>query len=200
MQQGREDSANSYLRTIARREREAPSVNDLLLSFPGLATGESEPLDLDALERVKLEPEEEVLEVPPGYFGVAEPPLVRSSRTPEYPAGHTDSTSVLIDVLVSENGRPEQVSLYRGEEPFASAALAAVEGYTFYPAEGVDERPVRTWVEVAVDFEPVSPEAGEEVAVTEAVGAAAEPPLVAEDARAEASRLPGTDPVPPEER
>ena len=201
VQQGREDSANSYLRTIARRDREAPSVNDLLLSFPGLATGESEPLDLDALERVKLEPEEEVLEVPPGYFGVAEPPLVRSSRTPEYPGGNTDSTSVLIDVLVSETGRPEQVSLYRGEEPFASAALAAVEGYTFYPAEGVDERPVRTWVEVAVDFEPVSPEAGEEVAVTEAVGAAAEPPLVVEDpARAEASRLPGTDPVPPEER
>ena len=203
VQQGQEDSANSYLRTIARRDTEAPSVNDLILSFPGLAAGESGPIDLDILERVKLEPEEEALELPPGYFGVAEPPLVRSSPAAEYPAGQTDSTRVLVDVLVSETGRPERVSLYRGDEPFAAAALAAVEGYIFYPAEGADDRPVRTWVEVAVPFAPASSEGGEGAAVSGEVGAAAESPVTAaeeEPARAEASRILRTDPAPPEER
>ena len=174
-----------------------------MLNFPGLATGESEPLDLDALERLKLEPEEEALELPPGYFGVAEPPLVRSSPAAEYPAGQTDSTSVLIDVLVSETGRPEQVSLYRGDEPFASAALAAVEDYTFYPAEGVDERPVPAWVEVAVPFAPAEPRGGEEASVSGAVGAAAETPVIAaggEPARAEASQIPPTGPAPSEDK
>ena len=190
VQRGEVDSANSYLRTIARRDRDSPGVADLILLFPGIASRESEPLETDQLERVELEPEEELLEVPPSYFGVAEPPLVRSSRPPEYPAGQTDSTTVLVDVLVSETGQPEEVALYQGDEPFASAAVAAVEGYTFYPAEGREERPVRAWVEVTVPFTP--PSAGEDVALPAPVRPDEEPPLMVagEDGAAPAERPP----------
>ncbi len=178
VRQGREDSANTYLRTIARRDRESPGVRDLLVRFPDLAAAKSEPLDLDGLEKLELEPEEEVLELPLRYFGVAEPPLLRSSRLPEYPAGQTDSITVYVDVLVSETGQAEEVSLYQGDEPFASAALAAAAGYTFYPAEGNDERPARTWAEVAVPFSPPSVEVGEEMAEPSKDGAADGPPLL----------------------
>ena len=185
VRQGREDSANTYLRTIARRDRESPGVRDLIVLFPDLAAAKSEPLDLDGLEKLELEPEEEVLELPLRYFGVAEPPLLRSSRLPEHPAGQTDSITVYVDVLVSETGQAEEVSLYQGDEPFASAALAAAAGYTFYPAEGNDERPARTWVEVAVPFSPPSVEVGEEMAEPAEDGAADGPPLLlAEEDRA----------------
>ncbi|MCY3735114.1 MAG: tetratricopeptide repeat protein [Gemmatimonadaceae bacterium] len=163
VQRGQADSANNYLRTIVRRDPQSAGVGELLLQFPGLDPGESQALDIDELERLELEPEDEHLEMPLRYFGVAEPPMVRSSPAPEYPSGQTDSSTVLVDVLVSETGRAEEVSLYRGEEPFASAALAAVGGYTFYPAEGVDERPVRAWVEVEVSMAPPVPDAGEDM-------------------------------------
>ena len=179
VQRGRADSANSYLRTIARRDGKSAGVGELLLQFPGLDTGESEPLDIDQLERLVLEPEEEQLELPLGYFGVAEPPMVRSSPQPEYPSGQTDSSTVLVDVLVSETGQAEEVSLYRGDEPFASAALAAVGGYTFYPAEGVDERPVRAWVEVEVAMAPTVPEAGEGTTLPSRGRPEEEPPVLA---------------------
>ena len=192
VQRGQADSANSYLRTILRRDRESAGVGELLLQFPGLDTAESEPLDIDQLERLELEPEDEHLEMPLRYFGVAEPPMVRSSPPPEYPPGQTDSSTVYVDVLVSETGRAEEISLYRGEEPFAAAALAAVGGYTFYPAEGVDERPVRAWVEVEVPMAPPVPEAGEEVALPSGGGPEGQPPVVAagEDVAGEAAAPP----------
>ena len=179
VQRGQADSANTYLRTIARRDRKSAGVAELLLQFPGLDTGESEPLDIDELERLELEPENEHLELPLRYFGVAEPPMVRSSPQPEYPSGQTDSSTVLVDVLVSETGKAEEVSLYRGDEPFAAAALAAVGGYTFYPAEGVDERPVRAWVEVEVSMAPSVPEAGEGMPLSSGGRPEEEPPVVA---------------------
>ena len=179
VRRGQADSANSYLRTILRRDRESAGVGELLLRFPGLDTAESEPLDIDQLERLELEPEDEHLEMPLRYFGVAEPPMVRSTPPPEYPPGQTDSSTVLVDVLVSETGKAEEISLYRGDEPFAAAALAAVGGYTFYPAEGVDERPVRAWVEVEVSMAPPLPEAGEDRTPPSGGRPAEEPPLVA---------------------
>ncbi len=192
VQRGQADSANSYLRTIVRRDPESAGVGELLLQFPGLDTGESEPFDIDELERLELEPEDEHLEMPLRFFGVAEPPMVRSSPPPEYPPGQTDSSTVYVDVLVSETGRAEEISLYRGEEPFAAAALAAVGGYTFYPAEGVDERPVRAWVEVEVSMAPPVREAGGEVALPTGGGPEGQPPVLAagEDVAGEAAAPP----------
>ena len=168
VQEGQVDSANKYMRMIARLDRENPSAIELAERFPTIATAEPEPVDLASLESIDLEPSDETLRLDPGLFGIVEPPMVRSSQAPQYPAGMEDSTSVVIDVLVTREGLPEQVDVFSGEEPFASAAIAAVEAYLFYPAEDRGERPLPVWVEVAIPFSPSLRQQASDATVAEA--------------------------------
>lgn len=148
------DSANHYLRLIARQDRDNPDVRSVLDRFPTVSSAEPENIEMDDLETLDLKPADGNLRLLPGFFGIAEPPFVRASQVPEYPAGATDSAAVVVDVLVSDQGRPEQVDVFSGEEPFASAARAAVTAYLFYPAEDRQKQPVSVWVEVEIPFAP----------------------------------------------
>jgi len=47
-----------------------------------------------------------------------------------------------VDILVSREGRPVQVLAFDGPEAFVEAAVTAVEGYRFYPAEDADGEPI----------------------------------------------------------
>jgi hypothetical protein len=154
LREGQVDSVNKYLRTIARRDRLSPAVSDLILRFPTIATAEPEIVEVEDLETVFLEPDETSLLFTPAYFGITEPPIVRALLLPEYPAGRTDTATVVVDVLISKNGRPEQVDVYSGDEPFATAAHAAVGEYVFYPAEGRSQSLMSVWVEVEIPFAP----------------------------------------------
>ncbi|MCH7685102.1 MAG: energy transducer TonB [Planctomycetes bacterium] len=88
---------------------------------------------------------------------------------PTYPpeAGG-DSALVVLDILIADDGRPEVIEVFEGEEPLAAAAVAAAQQYVFYPAERKNgERPF-VWVELAM---PVVPPAGHKAVET----ASAEP-------------------------
>ncbi|SVD52885.1 uncharacterized protein METZ01_LOCUS405739, partial [marine metagenome] len=65
---------------------------------------------------------------------------------------------VLLDVLIDRQGRPESVEVFRGEEPFASNAVAAAYDYVFYPAVRNNGVEIKAWVELTVPFGPQSGE------------------------------------------
>jgi hypothetical protein len=107
-----------------------------------------------------------------------EPPLVRSSVVARYPDDASDSTTVVVDVLVTRQGRPDSVRAFMGDAPFATEAVLAVEGYRFYAAENRKEEPLDVWVEVVIRFRPPAPAAVAESSIPEtaAVTVAAVPP------------------------
>ena len=103
--------------------------------------------------------------------------------SPDYPAAAGgDSVAVVLDVLIGRDGRPEVVEVFEGEEPFAEAAVAAGERYTFHPAIGGDDEPVRTWVELVVPVAPpvLSASGGGDAVVMEEVGERASQDTVSE--------------------
>jgi tetratricopeptide (TPR) repeat protein len=159
VQRSQEDSANHYLRQVTRRDRDNPAVVSVIDRFPTVASAEPEPIELDDLETVELQPSEETLTPRPAAFGLREPPLVRTpvaARLPSPAPALRDSIAVLVGVLVDSLGRGDSVRVFRGDEPFATAAAEAVAAYRFYPAEDGRQRPVPVWVEVAIPFVPSS--------------------------------------------
>lgn len=150
---GLEDSANHYLREVARRDRRNPQVEKLLEQYPTLSGAEPENLDRRSLEELDLAPEDD-WKLSADFLGLGDLPVVREAVAPEYPRAVTDSVQVILDVLVAKDGSPEQVEVYRGEPPFSEAALAAGRKYTFFPAVDKNDREVATWVELVLTFVP----------------------------------------------
>lgn len=150
---GMEDSANHYLREVARRDRRNPQVEELLVRYPTLSGAEPENLDRRGLEELELAPEED-WKLTADFLGLNDLPVVREAVVPQYPEAVSDSVQVILDVLVAQDGKPEQVEVYRGDPPFSEAALEAGRGYSFYPAVDKNDKEVRTWVEVVVSFAP----------------------------------------------
>ncbi len=159
VQQSQEDSANRYLRNITRRDRDNPQAVAVIDRFPTVASAEPEMIEIEQLETIDLDPSEDNLRLPDASFGIVEPPLVRTSVAALYPSDVSDSASVIVDVLVTEEGRPDCVRVFRGDEPFATEAIRAVEGYRFYAAEDRKEDPLEVWVEVVIPFQPPATEA-----------------------------------------
>ena len=158
------DSANHYLREVMRRDGDSPDVHDVRTDYPDVAGAEPRDLEMSSLTKITLEPTEKVLETSIQSVGLREPPLVRRSVTPPYPGG-TDSARVVVDILVSEEGEPEEVLVFSGEEPFASAAEAAAREYVFFPAEDGRGDQRRVWVELVLAFAPEPASAVEEEGV-----------------------------------
>ncbi|MEC8930104.1 MAG: energy transducer TonB, partial [Candidatus Latescibacterota bacterium] len=74
-----------------------------------------------------------------------------------YPAeANGDSAQVVVDILINEDGEPELVDVFSGDEPFVTAALAAARRYRFYAAEGRNECLMPVWVELALTLKPPS--------------------------------------------
>lgn len=178
VQQSQVDSANHYLRYITRRDRENPDALSVIDRFPTVASAEPENIEIDLLESIDLQPSDENLRLPAAFFGIVEPPLVRSSVVARYPDDASDSTTVVVDVLVTRQGRPDSVRAFMGDAPFATEAVLAVEGYRFYAAENRKEEPLDVWVEVVIRFRPPAPAAVAESSIPEtaAVTVAAVPP------------------------
>ncbi len=154
LQQSQEDSANHYLRLVTRNDRNNPDVLAVIDRFPTIASAEPEMLEVDQLETISLEPDDNNLRLTTAFFGVVEPPLVRSSVVAQYPPEGNDSASVVVDVLVTRDGRSDSVRVFRGDEPFASEAIRVVTGYRYYAAENRKEEPLNVWVELVIPFSP----------------------------------------------
>ncbi len=153
------DSANHYLREVVRRDRGSPQIRFLQEEFPDFYTAEDqEDLDLEQLEGLALMMPEDKIEWKKKDMPLSDWPLVRELVRPVYPVGGFDSNEVLLDVLIDRQGRPESVEVFRGEEPFASNAVAAAYDYVFYPAVRNNGVEIKAWVELTVPFGPQSGE------------------------------------------
>ena len=81
--------------------------------------------------------------------------MVRKSSLPVLPAGAgMDSAEVIVDILVTVEGKPAVVEAFVGEESLVPEALEAARQYVFFPAIDLDGEKVEVWVEIAIPFYP----------------------------------------------
>ncbi|MCY3789722.1 MAG: tetratricopeptide repeat protein, partial [Gemmatimonadetes bacterium] len=152
-EQGVEDSANYYLREVARRDRNSAQIRFLVEKYPDFQGGQDrENLDIEAMIELDLSIPPDELGWKEGDLALSDWPLVRQVVRPVYPAAAEDSAEVLLDVLIDREGRPEQVEVFRGDPPFVENAVAAAYGYRFYPAVRRNGEEIKSWVELAVPF------------------------------------------------
>lgn len=152
-EQGVEDSANYYLREIARRDRNSAQIRFLVEKYPDFQGGQDrEDLDIEAMIELDLSIPPDELRWKEGDLALSDWPLVRQVVRPVYPAAAEDSAEVLLDVLIDREGRPEQVEVFRGDPPFVENAVAAAYDYRFYPAVRRNGEEIKSWVELAVPF------------------------------------------------
>jgi TonB family protein len=124
------------------------------------------------------------------------PPRVRSDQPAVYPETATGEATVLIEVVVEQDGTTGDVQVLEGAEPFTSAAVNAVRGYRFEPAMRAG-KPVRSRIRIAVTFTP--PEKVEREAVTDEppqlTPATTPPPARVEEVTIAGSRRPVSTPT-----
>ena len=161
-----EDSANHYLREVVRRDRGNPQIRFLNEEYPDFYDAEEqEDLDLEQLEELSLALPEDELEWSEKDMPLSDWPLVRTIAEPVYPAAARDSAVVLLDVLIDREGRPREVEVFRGEEPFTSSAVTAAYDYVFYPAIRNNGVEINAWIELTMPF--AVPAGGIETAAAE---------------------------------
>ncbi len=145
---------------------EAPTPAPLPQATPRPAPAEPEP---EPARDVRLEPTSPPIPAPPptriptregalvALESVDTPPRVARVVKPTYPPLALQARVggiVLLRVLVSEKGLPEEISVVRdGRAGLTEAAVRAVREWTFDPAvkDGV---PVKTWMSVPIPFQP----------------------------------------------
>ncbi len=146
-----EDSANSYLQQLLRRDASNPQIRYAREQYPAIVEGEA--LDIDQLVELAIVPPEVDLSLGTQDIALSDWPLVRSVVRPNVPAGMAvDSLEVLLDVLVDKAGRAQSVEVFRGDEPFAQAAINAAYEYEFYPALRTDGNEIKVWIELTIPF------------------------------------------------
>ena len=152
-EQGVEDSANYYLREVARRDQNSAQIRFLVEKYPDFQGGQDrEDLDIEAMIELDLSIPPDELGWKEGDLALSDWPLVRQVVRPVYPAAAEDAAEVLLDVLIDREGRPEQVEVFRGDPPFVESAVAAAYDYRFYPAVRRNGEEIKSWVELAVPF------------------------------------------------
>jgi TonB family protein len=92
--------------------------------------------------------------------GDVTPPHLLAPIAVQYPPGATGAASVVLRITVDKDGRIREASVVDGSEPFASAALASVDGARFEPAMRAGQ-PVAATVRFRIDFTPPPPPAPE---------------------------------------
>ncbi|MGH9712210.1 MAG: TonB family protein [Candidatus Acidiferrales bacterium] len=83
------------------------------------------------------------------------PTCLRCLR-PGYPEGATADKgrgTVLLAVLIDENGSPKQISILKpGPYGFNQAAIESVQKWMFNPANGLDGKPMAVWMQIELTF------------------------------------------------
>ena len=154
-QAGREDSSNHYLREILRKDGENPEIRDVRDQFRVQWGPEPEDLDISTLQEIELvpPPTEVLFAVPKSLLPFQEGPTVRKSKLPSIPENtEYDSAKVIVDILVSDEGKAAVVEIFRGKQDLESAALQAAREYLFYPAVDNKDQKIAVWVEVEIPF------------------------------------------------
>src|SRR6185295_1466171 len=81
------------------------------------------------------------------------PPKILTEATAPYPAGASGNASVMIVVTIAPDGTVSDANVTSGEEPFASAAVAAAKTWTFAPATRAG-KPIAAKIRVELVFRP----------------------------------------------
>ncbi|MFT7693609.1 MAG: tetratricopeptide (TPR) repeat protein [Candidatus Latescibacterota bacterium] len=146
-----EDSANFYLRQLLKRDARNPQMRFISEQYPDLNEGEE--LEQDEMEELAIAAPEDEIRWAPRDLPLGDFPLVRHVVVPSFPVGALgDSIEVLVDVLIDKEGQAESVEVFRGEGPFAEAAVQAAYDYEFYPALRRDGKEIKVWVELGIPF------------------------------------------------
>jgi len=88
------------------------------------------------------------------------PPHLFAPISVQYPTGATGAASVVLRITVDKDGRIREARVLEGTEPFASAALASVDGARFEPATRGGQ-PIAATVRFRIDFARPSPQVPE---------------------------------------
>jgi protein TonB len=86
--------------------------------------------------------------------GAQAPRLLPGSKVPQYPAdarAARKSGTVILKLVIFADGTVGDVRVVAGEEPFASAAVAAVKSWRYEPAR-LNGRPIAVYREVRIPF------------------------------------------------
>ena len=168
LQQSREDSANHYLRQIIKRDRDNMAAQALVDEFPALQTRD-ERLDRLDMEEIDLELPLNRFETPAKLLSLKEEPFVRYKVDAEPQPGLLDSAVVVVDVLVSRAGLPDEVEVFEGPDNLHEEAMAVAKQFLFYPAEDNRGRNPKVWIELEIPFRPADMAEGAASADTAAV-------------------------------
>ncbi len=80
-----------------------------------------------------------------------DPPHALAHAAPTYPEGESTSAMVIVETVVEVDGSTSAARVVEGSDPFATAALDAVQGYRFDPARKAG-KPVRARIRVGISF------------------------------------------------
>ena len=150
-----EDSANVYLQHLLRRDAGNPQVRYAREQYPTLGDGET--LDIEQIEELGLMAVGDDLRWGVRDMSLGDAPLVRTAVAPIPPVKqYSDPIIVLVDVLIDKQGQAERVDVFKGEEPYAQAAVDAAYAYQFYPGLRANGKEIKVWVELTVPFLPTA--------------------------------------------
>jgi TonB family protein len=92
----------------------------------------------------------------PSDPGVLVPPRVLSDAEASYPEGAAGEATVLLEIVVEQDGSVGDVSVVEGSEPFVAEAVATVRRYRFEAATR-GGKPVRSRIRITTLFSPPPP-------------------------------------------
>ena len=125
----------------------------LVDEFPVLQT-RGERLDRSEMEEIDLELPLDRFKTPANLLKLKEEPFVRYKVESEPRPGLLDSATVIVDVLVSRAGLPDELEVFEGPDDLHGEALAIAKQFLFYPAEDSRGRNPKVWVELEIPFRP----------------------------------------------
>src|SRR5690606_32058459 len=105
------------------------------------------------------------------------PPVVQHDTQVPYPDGAEGDATVVLELVVGEDGRVAEVRVIEGAAPFAEHARRAVEGWRFEPARRDGVR-VAARIQARIDFHaPEAPVAPPVAAADTQAGAPVDEPI-----------------------
>ncbi len=130
------------------------SYTDESLGSEGVEAKKGNTLAKEADKTTLLDSDADSLPTPTEEYLVSEMPRVLSEVRPNYPKEAKERElegTVVLDVLIDDQGKVRQVSVIEGESVFRNEALIAMKKFLFKPAR-VDGKPVAVRIRYSLKF------------------------------------------------
>ena len=130
------------------------SYTDESLGSEGIEAKKGNTLAKETDKTTLLDSDADSLPTPTEEYLVSEMPRVLSEVRPNYPKEAKERElegTVVLDVLIDDQGKVRQVSVIEGESVFRNEALIAMKKFLFKPAR-VDGKPVAVRIRYSLKF------------------------------------------------